>query len=136
MVPRETPQFRRSLGDILETAFDKRAEATQGMRRKDGLAGDQGVGRRKERLPLHNAWTSRRRRRSFSDWVCPCIPARAGAESRSEAPPTREAAWSPARHRAANSCRGQCVRLVRSTVNLQEGGLLRGDDGPLILAAM
>jgi CheY-like chemotaxis protein len=25
---------------------------------------------------------------------------------------------------------------VRSTVNLQEGGLLRGDDGPLILAAM
>ena len=39
MVPRETPQFRRSLEDILETASDKRAETTQGTRREGGLAG-------------------------------------------------------------------------------------------------
>src|SRR5438105_14365485 len=48
MVPRETPQFRRSLEDILKTASDKRAETTQGTRREGGLAG-RTRGRREER---------------------------------------------------------------------------------------
>jgi len=50
MVPRETPQFRRSLEDILETASDKRAETTQGTRREGGLAG-RTRGKARERRP-------------------------------------------------------------------------------------
>ena len=55
MVPRETPQFRRSLGDILETASDKRAETTQGTRREGWARWEnQGEGERSVALAKAN----------------------------------------------------------------------------------